>query len=598
MLAHLHLAAERRDGTEYVRLLKWRSSSLKRIWTSLAMVCTLATGCGGEGDGPEGRAEPVSEQQIVTEMGEPLDWSVVRGDLALGDEGPAIRQVYRYLLRYGYFENPILKRNYPGWSPIVATTPTSLQVFTPELEEAVRQLQARAALPATGIVDADTIALMQQVRCTHPDGFEADAHKKWDFNPTGFHTDGQITFKILNYPSPERMTAGTTQATVLTALVAAMQQWQNNSNLTFQAVSSPSQPADITFSWVDKLPTPPGGTAQTEAVPFGSKVFTIKFENASPIKWSTTSSTPSDAYDIMSITAHEVGHALGFVHSSRTMGGTPVMWPGINMGEQRRALLPDDRQALLSSPYTPWDVNPTGRATDIATGGGAVWAIGETAAGEDYPVFRKKPDDSWEQIADSWAVKVAVEPNGTPWVLNAAHNIFRRRGVERTNRRGNDWGTGPIPGGGTDIAVGAEGTVYLIGDDNAGGGNHSLFRWDGSAFVYEPGMTGVHVAVDSNGNPWVARADFTISRRMGGVWSTVPGNGLARDIAAGPNGAVWMISTTAGGSDYRIATWQEQGCCNAWSRWVMTEGWATRVAVGDVPWVVNADHRIFKKLLQ
>src|SRR3954471_13861201 len=60
----------------------------------------------------------------------------------------------------------------------------------------------------------------------------------------------------------------------------------------------------------------------------------------------------------------------------------------------------------------------------------------------------------WEQV-DGSGRRIAVGPNGSPWVVNSLNQIYRREnGVFQR-----------LPGEATDIAVGGDGSVWVIGTD-------------------------------------------------------------------------------------------------------------------------------------
>ena len=59
-----------------------------------------------------------------------------------------------------------------------------------------------------------------------------------------------------------------------------------------------------------------------------------------------------------------------------------------------------------------------------------------------------------------------------------------------------------MPGEGTDIAVGANGAIWLIGVNPLGGGNFGIYHWTGTTWISVPGAA-TRIAADPNGNPWV-----------------------------------------------------------------------------------------------
>ena len=97
---------------------------------------------------------------------------------------------------------------------------------------------------------------------------------------------------------------------------------------------TPSQ-ANLIFKWGD-LPDPneaghasPGGTQGFS--PFNEKTgpFTITFDAAK--SWQAVGTPLIWQYDLRSVTAHEVGHALGLDHNTMT---NSVMRPKLDIGTQ------------------------------------------------------------------------------------------------------------------------------------------------------------------------------------------------------------------------------------------------------------------------
>ena len=128
-----------------------------------------------------------------------------------------------------------------------------------------------------------------------------------------------------------------------------------------------------------------------------------------------------------------------------------------------------------------------------------------------------------------------------------------------------------IPGEARDIAVGADGTVWIArGDDGAA-------QWrtqDGAWHEIDGAADRITVAAD--GTPWVIH-DGAVYRLRGANWQRVPGEG--RDIGAGPDGSVWVA-----GPDGNVLQWEEEGF-----GWQQRSGSAQHVAVAadGTPWAVN-----------
>jgi hypothetical protein len=66
-------------------------------------------------------------------------------------------------------------------------------------------------------------------------------------------------------------------------------------------------------------------------------------------------------------------------------------------------------------------------------------------------------------------VRIAVGPDGSPWLVNTEGRIFRRQGGRWVER----------PGRARDIAVAANGTPWIVGLEAVTGG-HALYRWAGN----------------------------------------------------------------------------------------------------------------------
>ncbi len=145
--------------------------------------------------------------------------------------------------------------------------------------------------------------------------------------------------------------------------------------------------------------------------------------------------------------------------------------------------------------------------------------------------------------------------------------------------RGETWR--PLAGGATDVAVGADGTLWAIGTDPAPGGR-TILRWTGQAWETIPGGA-VRIAVDPKGAAWVVNEAHIIHRWTGAGWEVVPGG--ADDVGIGADGTVWVIG--GGGTPYR---WTG-------SEWTAIDGGGKEIAVDPKgqPWVVNAAGDIWQR---
>jgi hypothetical protein len=138
----------------------------------------------------------------------------------------------------------------------------------------------------------------------------------------------------------------------------------------------------------------------------------------------------------------------------------------------------------------------------------------------------------------------------------------------------------------TDVGVGANDAVWIISGEHIGGGNYTIKRLTNTAAGAETWETvpghAARIAVEPNGNAWVANAAGFIYRWDGTTWQLMPG--LASDIGIGANGTVWVIGTDGG--TYR---WNGSG-------WTAVPGAAVRVSVDPSgnAWVVNSFGEVYR----
>ena len=141
-----------------------------------------------------------------------------------------------------------------------------------------------------------------------------------------------------------------------------------------------------------------------------------------------------------------------------------------------------------------------------------------------------------------------------------------------------------VPGSGTDISVGANGSVWTIGANPVPGG-YGIYHWTGSSWSAVAGGA-VTIAVDPTGNPWVINSAHQIFHWTGSGWVHYPGG--ATDISVGANGSVWIIGANPVPGGYAIYHWTG-------SSWSAVAGGAVTIAVDPTgnPWVINSAHQIF-----
>ena len=240
---------------------------------------------------------------------------------------------------------------------------------------------------------------------------------------------------------------------------------------------------------------------------------------------------------------------------------------------------------------TGWTELPGG-GQDIGVGAnGSVCIIGGIYDNGDYSPFRY--DGAGWDIAPGAGIRIAVGPDGMPWMIDSAGSIFH-------------WENGGWqikPGGGQDIGVGADGSVWIIGDTRALPGgpakDYNPFRWNGAGWDIAPGA-GIRIAVGPDGMPWMIDSAGSIFHWENGGWQIKPGGG--QDIGVGADGSVWIIGGQAVTSthnipcfipqDYNPFRWNGVG-------WDIGVGAGVDISVGPdgTPWMIDSAGSIFHGIL-
>ncbi len=218
-----------------------------------------------------------------------------------------------------------------------------------------------------------------------------------------------------------------------------------------------------------------------------------------------------------------------------------------------------------------WRLLP-GLATDVGVGPrGNAWVIGIEHVPGGFPIYRWAGSD-W-QIVIGGAVRIDVDPAGHPWVINADNAIFRWRGGE--------WER--LPGLARDVGIGANGAVWVVGITPTEGG-FTIHRWNGNDWDLVPGGA-VRIDVDPRGVPWVVNDRTQIFRLASNGWEQLPGQATAVTISS--DGTAWALGTDRVAGGYSVQRWTGKG-------WRRVSGGGVALSAGPVPWLVNADNRIFR----
>jgi hypothetical protein len=165
---------------------------------------------------------------------------------------------------------------------------------------------------------------------------------------------------------------------------------------------------------------------------------------------------------------------------------------------------------------------------------------------------------------------------GNVWAVNKTGLIYQWSGRSWKH----------IYGYATDIGVGANGTVWIIGKKPVYGG-FEIYRWMGTRFVKVPGAA-VRVDVGPWGTPWVVNSFGDIFRWKNKKWQHLPGK--AKDISVGSKGSVWVIGANRVNGGYGIYRWNEKA-----QKWIRVPGGAVAISVGNkIKSIINPNPNVAK----
>jgi len=138
-----------------------------------------------------------------------------------------------------------------------------------------------------------------------------------------------------------------------------------------------------------------------------------------------------------------------------------------------------------------------------------------------------------------------------------------------------------IKGSATDIGVGANGRVWVIGNKKEAGG-FGIFGLDKNKRWRKIKGSAMRITVGSRGYPWVVNNKGAIFRYDGRRWLPIKGP-KAVDISVGARGHVWVIGGKKEAGGHGIYRLEKN------KQWRKINGSAVRIAVGPKgnAWVVN-----------
>lgn len=214
-----------------------------------------------------------------------------------------------------------------------------------------------------------------------------------------------------------------------------------------------------------------------------------------------------------------------------------------------------------------------GSAYDIGVGAnGDVWVIGTDLEPGGFGIYNISGSAGFS--VNGGAIRIDVDPDGNPWIINDEDNIYRW--IE------GDWQR--LPGEALDVGIGADGSVWVASYEG-------IYLWGGQDWI-DFGGSGSRIDVGPDGRPWVVGFSDRIYTLVDNNWQRLPGS--AGDVGVGSDGSVWVVAPAEVSSD----GFEERRNIYRWngSAWDQVPGDAIDISVGvdGMPWVTNLFADIYR----
>jgi hypothetical protein len=142
-----------------------------------------------------------------------------------------------------------------------------------------------------------------------------------------------------------------------------------------------------------------------------------------------------------------------------------------------------------------------GVAREIAVGAnGSAWCLSSSLTSTGDSSIHVWRGLNWDHVEGA-AAKIAVAPDGLPWIVDSAGHVYRRNGE----------GWELLPGLASEIACGADGSVWCLSASASESGDHSIHVWDGSNWDHVPGAA-VKIAAGLAESVWIVNSNHQILR--------------------------------------------------------------------------------------
>ena len=270
--------------------------------------------------------------------------------LKAGSKAKAVESIQDYLKEFGYLasEGPVFERdevfitNAAREEALGKPLVVESGVLDDPTVDALKRFQKFAGLEVTGVMDDPTREKMNCKRCGLPDTMATSATDVAEYvTGAGKWSSNNLTYSFQNY------TANLSDSTIRWAIDQAFSLWSAETPLRFRRVADGTS-GDIVIRFVTGNHgdgSPFDGPSNVLAHAFypsntGSIRGDTHFDDAET--WTVTV-PPGGGIDLVTVAAHEFGHALGLRHSAVS---SAMMAPFY--GGPRRFLSADDIQGIQS----------------------------------------------------------------------------------------------------------------------------------------------------------------------------------------------------------------------------------------------------------
>lgn len=210
-----------------------------------------------------------------------------------------------------------------------------------------------------------------------------------------------------------------------------------------------------------------------------------------------------------------------------------------------------------------------GKFMDVGAGAdGSVYLVGADyipgTAG--YRVY-KYVNNELHKLPDVAAIRIAVSPQGVPWVINYQNQVLIYNSGAWQQK----------PGLATDIGTGADGSVYAVSTtvySNTGG--FTILKWNGTSWDTMTDCSGTRIAADQHGVPWVTNKSNIVYQFSGSVlWNPISAF-QANDIGIGADGSIYISAWDTGVFGYNPPIYKYTG--SGWTQ--VNNAFGTSISVG------------------